>query len=94
MKRVGFALAFTAALGFLVNVQAVGQTAKKEKDGRTSYAELIAEAHTRYPFADHAAAVRMLEELHELSADWAVYDGLLGRNTPRPASDLRAMPRV
>ena len=39
MKRAGFALAFVAALGLLSSLQAVGQTAKKEKDGKWETAD-------------------------------------------------------
>ena len=81
-------------MGLLETYLARIEAAKAEKDGRTTYDELIAEEHTSYPFADRATAARMLEELHELSSEWGVHDGLLSRSTPRPASDLRTMPKV
>jgi methanol metabolism-related c-type cytochrome len=39
VKRVGFAVAFVAALGLLPNLHAAGQTAKKEKDGKWETAD-------------------------------------------------------
>jgi methanol metabolism-related c-type cytochrome len=39
VKRVGFAVAFVAALGLLPDLQAAGQTAKKEKDGKWETAD-------------------------------------------------------
>lgn len=39
MKRVGFVLVFVAALGALPNLQAAGQPAKQEKDGKWETAE-------------------------------------------------------
>ena len=39
MKRFGFAVAFVAALGLLPDLQAAGQTAKKEKDGKWETAD-------------------------------------------------------
>ena len=39
MKRAGFALAFVAALGLLSSLHVVGQTAKKEKDGKWETAD-------------------------------------------------------
>jgi methanol metabolism-related c-type cytochrome len=39
VKRAGFALAFVAALGLLSSLQAAGETAKKEKDGKWETAD-------------------------------------------------------
>ena len=39
MKRVGFSVAIVAALGFLSNLQAAGEPAKKEKDGKWETAD-------------------------------------------------------
>lgn len=39
MKRLGFAAAFVAALGLLPSLQAAGQSAKKEKDGKWETAD-------------------------------------------------------
>ena len=39
MKRLGFAVAFVAALGLLPGLQAAGQSAKKEKDGKWETAD-------------------------------------------------------
>ena len=39
MKRAGIALAFVAALGILSSLHAVGETAKKEKDGKWETAD-------------------------------------------------------
>jgi len=39
VKRVGFSVAIVAALGFLSNLQAAGETAKKEKDGKWETAD-------------------------------------------------------
>jgi methanol metabolism-related c-type cytochrome len=39
VKRLGFAVAFVAALGLLPSLQAAGQSAKKEKDGKWETAE-------------------------------------------------------
>ena len=39
MQRAGLALAFVAALGLLSSLQAIGQTEKKEKDGKWETAD-------------------------------------------------------
>jgi methanol metabolism-related c-type cytochrome len=39
VKQAGFALAFVAVLGLLSSLQAAGQTAKKEKDGKWETAD-------------------------------------------------------
>ena len=39
VKRLGFAVAFVAALGLLPSLQAAGQSAKKEKDGKWETAD-------------------------------------------------------
>lgn len=39
VKRLGFAVAFVAALGLLPGLQAAGQSAKKEKDGKWETAD-------------------------------------------------------
>ncbi len=64
-----------------------------QKEGRSSYAH-IEEHPPSYRFPDPAAARAMLEELDELAAGWARTPGALSAGAPRPAPELRIMPRV
>jgi predicted acylesterase/phospholipase RssA len=64
-----------------------------QKEGTRSY-EQIEEHPPSYRFPEPAAARAMLEELDELAAAWARTPGDLSAGAPRPAPELRIMPRV
>jgi hypothetical protein len=69
------------------------ERAYAEREGTRTYAE-IAERPPSYRFADPAAARAMLVELDELAAAWARTPGALTAGAPRPAPELRILPRV
>jgi len=64
-----------------------------QKEGTKSYRQ-IEEHPPSYRFPDPAAARAMLAELDELSAEWARTPGALSAGAPKPAPELRIMPRV
>ena len=69
------------------------ERAYAEREGIRSYAQ-IADHAPSYRFADPAAARAMLAELDELAVGWARTPGALTAGAPRPAPELRIMPRV
>jgi len=80
-------------MGLLEHHVARIERAYAQKEGRRSYAQ-IAEHPPSYHFSDPAAARVMLAELDELAAGWARAPGELSSGAPRPAPELRIMPRV
>jgi len=80
-------------MSLLENHLARIEAAKAQKEGATSYGELVADPPS-YPFTDRTNAAAMLAELAELSESWAGFGSLLGRDAPRPPSDLRVVPKV
>jgi hypothetical protein len=69
------------------------ERAYAQKEGTKSYAQ-IEEHPPSYRFPEPAAARAMLAELDELAAGWAVTPGGLSEGAPKPAPELRIMPRV
>jgi predicted acylesterase/phospholipase RssA len=69
------------------------ERAYAQKEGARTYAQ-IAEHPPSYRFPDPAAAGAMLAELDELAAAWARTPGVLAAGAPRPAPELRIVPRV
>jgi hypothetical protein len=63
------------------------------KEGAKSYADLEASPPS-YQFADPAIAGAMLREFEELRAAWETHPEGLSAGAPRPAPELRVMPRV
>jgi predicted acylesterase/phospholipase RssA len=69
------------------------ERAYAQREGARTYAQ-ISERPPSYRFPDPAAARAMLAELDEMAAAWARTPGALSAGAPRPAPELRIMPRV
>jgi hypothetical protein len=63
------------------------------KEGLRTYPELEADPPS-YRFADPEVAGLMLDELNQLAAAWAENTDALSKRAPRPAPELRILPRV
>lgn len=83
-----------SAMGLLEGHLARIQAAEAQKEGRHSYAQLLAHPPDAYPFARPADAAAMLGELDVFSRQWAAFDGLLAEDLPRPLAELRTVPKV
>ncbi len=60
------------------------EAAKAQKEGETSYGELVADPPS-YPFTDRTNAASMLAQLAELSESWAGFEACsAGRRRGRP----------
>ncbi|HEX4441338.1 MAG TPA: patatin-like phospholipase family protein [Thermoanaerobaculia bacterium] len=69
------------------------ERAFSQREGTKTYGALE-ERPPSYRFADSASARAMLAELDALAAGWAQKPGSFGANAPKPAPELRVMPRV
>jgi len=63
------------------------------KEGRTTYSDLE-KAPPSYHFYDASAGATMLDQLDQLAAAWAAHPEGLSNGAPRPAPELRILPRV
>jgi predicted acylesterase/phospholipase RssA len=63
------------------------------KEGAHKYSD-IEKAPPSYHFYDPTAAVDMLAQLDHLARDWSEHPGGLSHGAPRPAPELRILPRV
>jgi hypothetical protein len=63
------------------------------KEGRRAYSDLEAEPPS-YRFEDSEAPGVMLDRLNQLGAAWAEHPEALSKRAPRPAPELRILPRI
>lgn len=69
------------------------ERAYEQKEGTRTYGQ-IADDPPSYRFADPAASKAMLGELDELAAAWVRTPGALAAGAPKPAPELRIVPRI
>src|SRR5262245_35573582 len=82
-----------STMGLLEQQIARIERAFATKEGLHKYAD-IEKAPPSYHFYDASAAATMLEQLDHLGESWAAHSGGLSNGAPRPAPELRILPRV